>query len=69
VKITLLAFAPLFCALLPALVRAQSADEIMARVAENQTRAETARASFVYRQDVLVRQTGARRGSRVYGDA
>ena len=49
-KITLLAFA-----LLPALVRAQSADEIMARVAENQTRAETARAGFVYRQDVLVR--------------
>lgn len=43
------------CALRPALVRAQSADEIMARVAENQTRTEAARASFVYQQDVLVR--------------
>jgi len=41
--------------LLPAFVRAQTADEIMARVAENQTRAEAARAGFVYRQDVLVR--------------
>jgi hypothetical protein len=50
VKITLLAFA-----LLPALARAQTADAIMARVAENQTRAEAARAGFVYRQNVLVR--------------
>lgn len=54
-KITLLAFASLAFMLRPALVRAQSADEIMARVAENQTRAEAARSSFVYRQDVLVR--------------
>jgi len=50
VKITLLAFT-----LLPALLQAQTADEIMARVAENQTRAEAARSGFVYRQDVLVR--------------
>jgi hypothetical protein len=41
--------------LLPALAGAQTADEIMAKVAENQTRAEGARAGFVYRQDVLVR--------------
>ncbi len=54
-KITLLAVASMVCALRPALVRAQSADEIMARVAENQTRTEAARASFVYQQDVLVR--------------
>ncbi len=54
-KITLLALAPMAFALLPALVRAQTADEIMARVAENQTRAEAARAAFVYKQDVLVR--------------
>jgi len=42
-------------ALLPSLVCAQTAGEIMAKVAENQTRAEAARAGFVYRQDVLVR--------------
>jgi hypothetical protein len=42
-------------ALLPALAWAQTADEIMAKVAENQTRAEAARAGFVYRQNVLVR--------------
>ena len=45
----------LLVALLPALLRAQTADAIMSRVAENQTRAEVARAGFVYRQDVLVR--------------
>jgi hypothetical protein len=44
-----------FILLLPALACAQTADEIMAKVAENQTRAEDARAGFVYRQDVLVR--------------
>jgi hypothetical protein len=49
-KLVLLAFV-----LLPAFLHAQTADEIMARVAENQTRAEAARAGFVYRQDVLVR--------------
>lgn len=42
-------------ALLPALALAQTAEEIMARVADNQTRAEAARAGFIYRQDVLVR--------------
>src|SRR5271154_273733 len=40
---------------LPGVAWAQTADEIMAKVAENQTRAEEARAGFVYRQDVLVR--------------
>ena len=39
----------------PGLLCAQSADEIMAKVAENQSRAEAARASFVCRQSVLVR--------------
>lgn len=33
----------------------QTADEIMAKVAENQTRSEDARSAWVYRQDVLVR--------------
>ncbi len=41
--------------LLPVLVRAQTAGEIVAKVAENQTRAESARAAFVYHQSVLVR--------------
>jgi hypothetical protein len=41
--------------LLPALACAQTAEEIMIKVAENQTRAESARAGFIYRQDVLVR--------------
>lgn len=40
---------------MPVIACAQTADQIMARVAENQTRAENARAGFVYRQDVLVR--------------
>ncbi|HVW09690.1 MAG TPA: hypothetical protein VHC90_13970 [Bryobacteraceae bacterium] len=34
---------------------AQTAGEIMFRVAENQTRSEAARSAWVYRQDVLVR--------------
>lgn len=34
---------------------AQTADEIMARVAENQARAEDARKAFVYHQNLLVR--------------
>ncbi len=34
---------------------AQTADEIMARVADNQNRAEQARTGFVYRQQILVR--------------
>jgi hypothetical protein len=33
----------------------QTADEIMAKVAENQTRGQEARSAWVYRQDVLVR--------------
>ncbi len=41
--------------LLPALACAQTADQIMAKVAENQNRAEAARTGFVYRQNVLVR--------------
>ncbi len=45
----------MFILLVPALACAQTADEIMAKVAESQTRAEEARAGFVYRQDVLVR--------------
>jgi hypothetical protein len=46
---------PFLFVLLPVLVCAQTADEIMAKVAENQERAESARAGFVYRQNVLVR--------------
>jgi hypothetical protein len=41
--------------LIPAFLTAQTAEEIMARVAENQTRAEAARASFVYHENLLVR--------------
>jgi hypothetical protein len=48
-------FVALTVLLVPVFAHAQTADKIMARVAENQTRAETARAGFVYRQDVLVR--------------
>jgi len=46
-------------ALLPVFACAQTADEIMVKVAENQTRAEAARAGFVYRQNVLVRMKRA----------
>ncbi len=41
--------------LIPLLASAQTAQDIMAKVAINQERAESARAGFVYRQDVLVR--------------
>jgi hypothetical protein len=41
------------------LVQAQTAGEIMAKVAENQARAESARAAFVYHQSVLVRMKRA----------
>lgn len=41
--------------LIPVGVAAQTADEIMARVAENQTRAEAARTSYVYHENLLVR--------------
>jgi hypothetical protein len=40
---------------IPVLASAQTAQEIMARVAANQDRAEVARAGIVYRQNVLVR--------------
>lgn len=64
----------LVVALFPALACAQTADEIMARVAENQTRAEAARAGFIYSQSVLVRlkRTGgklAREEDRQYSVA
>jgi hypothetical protein len=41
--------------LIPVLASAQTAHEIMARVAANQDRVEAARAGFIYRQKVLVR--------------
>jgi hypothetical protein len=41
------------------LVYGQTADEIMAKVAENQSRAETARSGFVYHQKLLVRMKRA----------
>ncbi len=41
--------------LFPVMVAAQTAPEIMARVAENQSRAEEARAAFVYHENLLVR--------------
>src|SRR5271165_2340847 len=44
--------APLLLFFVPA---AESAEDIMARVAENQDRAEKMRSAFVYRQNVLVR--------------
>jgi hypothetical protein len=46
---------PFLLVLMPVLACAQTADEIMAKVAENQERAENARSGFVYRQNVLVR--------------
>ncbi|MCU1262654.1 MAG: hypothetical protein JWO80_5539 [Bryobacterales bacterium] len=45
--------------LIPAVMAAQTAEEIMARVAENQSRAEDARASFVYHENLLVRMKRA----------
>jgi hypothetical protein len=45
----------LFLLLIPLLSPAQTADQIMAKVAENQARAEAARKGFVYQQNVLVR--------------
>jgi hypothetical protein len=45
----------LFFLLIPALANAQTAQEIMTKVAANQDRADAARAGFVYHQDVLVR--------------
>jgi len=45
----------LVLAMFPCLAPAQTAAEIMAKVAESQTRAEFARTGFVYRQDILVR--------------
>jgi hypothetical protein len=42
-------------ALLPLVAGAQTAGEIMASVAKNQSRAEAARASYIYQQNVLVR--------------
>ncbi len=41
------------------LLTAQTAEEIMARVAENQDRAQSARSSFVYHQNLLVRMKRA----------
>jgi hypothetical protein len=41
--------------LIPFLVSAQTAQEIMAKIAENQDRAEAARASYVYQQEIRVR--------------
>jgi hypothetical protein len=46
---------PALLLLIPAALSAQTAEQIMARVAENQTRAEDARASFVYHENLLVR--------------
>jgi hypothetical protein len=47
---------PVFLLLLISLPAAsQTADEIMAKVAENQTRSQASRSEWVYRQDVLVR--------------
>jgi len=45
----------IFLLLVPIAAFGQTAGEIMAKVAENQGRAEAARAGFVYRQNVLVR--------------
>lgn len=46
---------PAILLLIPFLSSAQTAEEIMTKVAENQDRAEAVRASYVYRQNILVR--------------
>jgi hypothetical protein len=46
---------PLSLMLLFAQAAPQTADSIMARVAENQTRAEEARTAVIYHQNVLIR--------------
>ncbi len=43
------------CSAALAQTAAQTADEIMTKVAENQDRAQAARAAFVYRQNILIR--------------
>jgi hypothetical protein len=48
-----------FAALLPAIVSGQTAEQIMAKVAENQNRAAAARVNYVYQQNVLVRMQRA----------
>jgi hypothetical protein len=46
---------PAMLLLIPFLISAQTAQQIMAKVAENQDRAEAARTSYVYQQKILVR--------------
>lgn len=46
---------PAILLLIPFFASAQTAQQIMARVAENQDRAEAARANYVYQQKILVR--------------
>lgn len=52
------------CLLIPFFASAQTAEEIMAKVAGNQDRAEAARTSYVYQQKILVRliRTGGKLG-------